>query len=119
MNGRTIGGDIVRRLQALNETLRDGKSVTERFTCRRVILKLDPQEYDPQMVKKARRILGLSQALFAQFLGYSASTVRAWEQGANSVPLPACRVMDEIRLCPDYWKKRLRDSMIEKSCESA
>ena len=117
MKRRTIGGDIVQRLKELNKTIADGKSVTERFTCSRVILNLDPQDYDPAMVKRTRKLLRVSQSLFAQFLGFSASAVRAWEQGINPVPLPACRFMDEIQRNPPYWKQRLQESVVEKQCE--
>ena len=35
-------------------------------------------------VESVRRMLGLSQALFAQFLGVSLHAVRAWENGGKT-----------------------------------
>ena len=75
------------------------------FTVRKIALKLQPSPVRPQAVKKARLSLGLSQALFAQLLGVSASTVQAWEQGKRQPDPMACRVLAGIRRDPSYWKK--------------
>lgn len=66
------------------------------------------------MVKRSRRLLRVSQALFAQFIGVSPSSVRSWEQGANRVPGMACRFMDEVNRHPAHWRRRLHESMIDK-----
>ena len=66
------------------------------------------------MVKKVRHQLGMSQVIFAQFLGVAASTVRSWEQGQNPVPGLACRFMDELNRNPSYWRERLEQAVIEK-----
>lgn len=61
----------------------------------------------PAEVKATRELLGASQAIFAQFLGVSASAVQDWEQGAKPPQGSACRLMHEIRRDPAYWRKRL------------
>lgn len=111
---KSVGAEIVERLRALNRTVKSGGKISERFTCNRVILDLAPRKYDPAMVKKVRKTLGASQAIFAQFLGVSASTVRAWEQGQNPVPPLACRFMDEINRNPAYWRDRIAESIVDK-----
>jgi putative transcriptional regulator len=60
-------------------------------------------------VKKARVTLCASQAIFAQFIGVSTSTVQDWEQGAKTPRGSACRMMDEILRNPDYWISRLKE----------
>lgn len=114
----TVGKEIVRSLKKLNQVIASGGRVTEHFTCTRVILKLEPRDYDPRMVKAVRRSLGVSQTLFAKFLGVSPSSVRSWEQGVNPVPAIACRFMDEIQACPGHWRERLLKAIVDKEVAS-
>ena len=93
----------------------DRAGIDKKFTVRKVTLDLSPSQYDPELVKTTREILGTSQAVFARFIGVSVRTVRAWEQGIN-VPMDiACRLMDEIRHDPKYWRARLRKLATAKS----
>jgi putative transcriptional regulator len=101
-------------LKGFAEALQRGDKITERFTCRKIILDLKPTPYNPALVKKTREILGVSQALFAHFLGVSVKTVHSWEQGSNTPNDMACRFMDEIRRDPGYWQGRLREAMVAK-----
>ena len=110
----SIGSQIARDLKKLNGVVKSGESVFDHFTCNRVILNLQPRDYTPEMVKDARKTLRMSQAIFAQFLGVSTSTVRSWEQGQNPVPGMACRFFDEISNNPGYWRERLRASVVDK-----
>ena len=96
---------MIEGLTEFAESLEAGEDVREKFTARRIALKLQPSPVRPQTVKRARLSLGLSQALFAQLLGVSASTVQAWEQGKRQPDPMACRVLAGIRRDPSYWKK--------------
>ena len=107
--GKSKGRKIVDRLRNFAETLERGDRITERFTCRTIRLNLEPQSYSPSLVKKTRRMLGASQAIFAQFLGVSIKTVHDWEQGRKPPRDVACRLMDEIRRDPVYWLNRLKE----------
>ena len=78
------------------------------------MLDLEPPAYGPEQVKQTRELLNASQALFAKFLGISASTVRAWEHGTNVPSAMACRFLDEIRRNPQHWIQRLKSAMIYK-----
>jgi putative transcriptional regulator len=102
-----VGQTMLKRLGAFVEALEKNQKISDRFTCRKIQLNLIPEPYNPQKIKKTRAILGLSQALFAQFLGVSARTIAAWERGAKTPQDIACRFMDEIRRNPDYWRDRL------------
>src|SRR5258708_32969948 len=96
----SVGTRIVGRLREFTESLESGEVVSESFTCRKVVLNLKPSRYNPELVKKTRKLLGVSQALFARFLGVSPQTVRAWEQDVNVPNDMACRFMEESRLDP-------------------
>jgi len=102
------------RLNTFAEALKSGKPISERFTCRKMELDLQPTPYNPSLVKKTRKLLNASQPLFARFLGVSVRTVRSWEQGINTPSDMACRFMDEIRRNPPYWIERLISAVVEK-----
>ncbi|RLS59321.1 MAG: helix-turn-helix domain-containing protein [Planctomycetota bacterium] len=87
--------------------LERGVDVAQTYTCRQIVLDLEPTVFDANRVVLSRKTLGLSQVLFAKFLGVSPKTVRAWEQGTNSPQDIACRLMDEILHDPDYWRGRV------------
>ncbi len=108
-SGDSLGSKISRRLKGFVDAGESGEDVSKRFTCRTIRLQLEPQQYNPDLVKKTRKLLGASQAIFAQFLGVSASAVQDWEQGEKPPKGSACRLMDEIRRDPEYWLKRLRE----------
>ncbi|MBI3464059.1 MAG: hypothetical protein HY000_13535 [Planctomycetes bacterium] len=77
-------------------------------------LKLEPSKYSAEMVRATRQLLQASQAVFARFLGVSVKTVRSWEQGINAPKDVAARFLDEIRRNPDYWRSRIRESIVVK-----
>lgn len=101
---------ITTRLEGFVDALTTGKGIPKHFTCRTVVLDLEPGVYDTAKVIATRRLLRASQTVFAQVLGVSPNAVRAWEQGLNLPSEIARRFMDEIRRNPDYWRQRLRES---------
>jgi putative transcriptional regulator len=113
----TVENEILEGLADFTDALEKGE-VLQRLTCRQINLDLQPTEYSPELVKKTRKALGVSQTVFARFLGVSPKTVRSWEQGVNSPSPMACRFMDEIRGDPPYWMERLRRALVsEPSCK--
>jgi putative transcriptional regulator len=111
---KSVAQDIVESLQEFVETLRSGADLETTFNCRRVEVKVAPTDYNGNVVGETRKLLRASQAIFAQFLGVSVQTVRAWEQGENVPSDIAKRFMDEIRHNPDYWRQRLREVVVVK-----
>lgn len=105
----SVGQKMVDRLKRFAEVLETTDSIPKRFTRRTVKLNLEPTPYDRERVKEVRKTLRASQAIFAQFLGVSVSSVRDWEQGAKSPRGSSCRIMDEILRDPGYWRDRLRE----------
>jgi len=99
---------IIQGLENFADALESGEDVTKLYTCRKVILNLQAIEYTPEMVKKARKALGVSQALFAQFIGASLSSVQKWESGEREPSTMACRFMDELLSNPRLYRKRFK-----------
>ncbi len=100
---------IIQGLEEFADVLESGEDIAKRFTCRKVVLDLHPTQYDSKQVREVRSLLGMSQSLFAQFLGVSASCVQGWEQGRRDPDEMACRFLEEIRLNPKYWRSRFLD----------
>ena len=111
----TIAEEILAGLNEFADALEGGnEDELQKFTCHRVILDLKPEPYSPEKVKTTRDMLSASQQLFAKFLGASVKTVRSWEQGIAEPNPMACRFMDEIRRNPDFYRKRLQESVKPK-----
>lgn len=104
----SVEDEILEALTGFTEALEKG-GVLDKYTLRQIKLNILPTRYDEALVKKTRKVLRVSQSLFATFLGVSPKTVRSWEQGINSPQPVACRFMDEIRRDPPFWKKRLQE----------
>ncbi len=108
---KSVEERIVSRLTRFADALEANKNIAKEFTCRTVVFDLEPVAYNRDMVKATRRLLGASQIIFARFLGVSAATVRGWEQGAVAPGRMACRFLDEIQRNPDFWRRRLNESV--------
>ena len=103
----TLGQRLTKSLQGAVDSLKRGEALSYRT----VVMQLEPSAYTPTKIVATRDLLAVSQGMFAQFLGVSPSTIRAWEQGAKDPSNMACRFMDEIRKNPDYWRNRMRESL--------
>jgi putative transcriptional regulator len=69
-------------------------------TARKVHLELPPW-YAPFLIREIRHKLSVSQAVFAQMLGVSASSVRAWEQGKREPEGPVRRLLQIAEAHPE------------------
>lgn len=63
-----------------------------------------PPWYAPFLIKEIRHKLSVSQAIFAEMLGVSASSVRAWEQGKREPDGPARRLLQIAEEHPEVFK---------------
>lgn len=52
------------------------------------------KEYSNTEIKEIRNNAGMTQSVFASFMGVSKKTVEAWECGRSHPTGPACRLMD-------------------------
>ncbi len=70
-----------------------------KVTSRKAHVELPPW-YAPHLIREIRQKLSVSQAIFAEMLGVSASSVRAWEQGKREPDGPARRLLQIAELHP-------------------
>ena len=112
---KSVGTRIIQGLTEFRDALRSGEKISERFTVRTVELRLEPRAFSDEDVRSVRSKMGLSQAIFAKFLGVSVKTVRSWEQGKRQPSDMACRFLDEISRDPEHWKRRLREELVVRS----
>lgn len=66
------------------------------------ILPLD--KFTSTEIKEIRKSTGLTQVLFAQFMGVSVKTVEAWEAGRNHPEGAACRLLSITKANPSFPK---------------
>jgi putative transcriptional regulator len=99
--------EMVAGLHELCDALEAGRPLEQVATVRTYRIDLTPPELSPADVRSIREGLGLSQALFADFLGVGLPTVRSWEQGQRVPSALARRFLGEIRSDSNYWRAKL------------
>ena len=61
---------------------------------RKTVYEIQPiKKYDNIQIKRIRASVGMTQVLFADYMGVSKKTVEAWEKGANHPTGTACRLI--------------------------
>jgi putative transcriptional regulator len=100
------GAKIVAAFEEALAALRSGAPPEARFTVRTYRVDFTPRAYGPDDVRRVRGLLGMSQTVFAHFLGVGATTVRAWEQGSRPPSPLARRFLEEIEAAPEHWRRR-------------
>ena len=69
------------------------------------ILSVAPVDvFTPGEIKNIRKSTGLTQVLFAKYMGVSVKTVEAWEAGRNHPEGAACRLLTLTRNDPSFPK---------------
>ena len=77
---------------ALDEAIKDTKTKKLKRTVRSI--EIEPAGvYSSVQVKNIREKIGLTQKLFAKYLGVSTKTVEAWEAGRNKPSGPSNRLL--------------------------
>ena len=104
----SAGSRILAAIEEATEVLRSEGIGSARLTVRTYKGVPSPGAYRPRDVERVRALLGVSQAVLAQFLGVNVNTVRSWEQGKRPPQPIACRFLAEIEARPGYWRRRLR-----------
>lgn len=68
--------------EGLNDAIKDVKA--SKKTLRRNVIQIEPLvDYKPKDIRNVRHKVGMTQGLFADYLGVSVKTVEAWECGIN------------------------------------
>lgn len=60
------------------------------------------ETFSSQEIKDIRNSTGLTQVLFAKYMGVSVKTVEAWEAGRNHPDGAACRLLTITRRNPNF-----------------
>ena len=87
-------------MSSLFEDLREGLQEAidyERGTgkAKRTVFMITPvNKYSNEQIKSIRNKSGMTQAVFANYMGVSKKTVEAWELGRTHPTGPACRLLD-------------------------
>ena len=63
------------------------------------------RRFDASEIRNIRVNTGLTQKLFAEYLGVSVKTVEAWESGKNEPLGSACRLLDLTKADPLFPQK--------------
>lgn len=84
-------------MTGLSEAVEDAKS-KKKMLKRRVVTVMPVKEYQPEEVKKIRNTVGMSQKIFASYLGVSDKTVEAWESGTNHPSGAASRLLNMMEM---------------------
>ncbi len=101
------GAKIVGAFEEAIALMQTREPLERHFTVRTYKVEFTPRDYGPDDVRRVRGLLGMSQVLFARFLGVDANTVRSWEQGTRPPSSIARRFMDEIESDPAHWRQRI------------
>ena len=65
---------------------------------KRIVTIIPVNEYKASEVKQIRNTTGLSQKLFASYIGVSVKTVEAWEAGTNHPSGAASRILSMMEM---------------------
>lgn len=80
--------------EALTEAIEEAKSGSKSLKRTTRTINIEPiKHYSPAKIKLIRHEVGLTQKLFAQYLGVSTKTIEAWEAGRNRPSGSSCRLL--------------------------
>ena len=91
-------------IAGLQEAINDSVSEKKKLP-RRVVAIVPVKEYNSREVKAIRNSTGLSQKLFAGYMGVSVKTVEAWEAGTNHPSGTASRILNMMEMDSNLTKK--------------
>lgn len=91
-------------IAGLNEAVEDTKS-SEKKLRRREVTILPVKTYGAEEVRTIRNSTGLSQRLFAGYMGVSEKTVEAWESGRNQPSGAASRLLHMMEMDSELTKE--------------
>ena len=88
----------------LAEAIEDMQSKEKKLK-RRVVTIVPVKEYAADEIKAIRKSTGLSQKLFAGYMGVSDKTVEAWESGKNRPSGTASRLLTMMEMNAELTKE--------------
>ena len=67
------------------------------------VLSISPVDrFSADEIRNIRKNTGMTQVLFAKYMGVSVKTVEAWESGRNHPEGTACRLLSMTRIDPAF-----------------
>lgn len=98
------GGDIVSVFGDIKTGLEQAIDYEKgKLKAKTVTLTIKPVDsFTSEEIKKIRHDTGMTQVLFAKFVGVSVKTVEAWEAGRNHPDGAACRILAMTQNDPSF-----------------
>lgn len=87
-------------LTGLSEAVEDSQ-ISKPKLKKKVVTIVPVKEYQADEIKKIRKTTGLSQKMFASYMGVSDKTVEAWEAGINHPSGAASRILSMMEMNSD------------------
>ncbi len=87
-------------MSGLAEAIEDAQSTNKKLK-RNTVTIVPVKEYSAKEVKSIRKSTGMSQKLFASYMGVSDKTVEAWEAGKNHPSGAASRILNMMEMNSD------------------
>ncbi|MBE5941840.1 MAG: helix-turn-helix domain-containing protein [Lachnospiraceae bacterium] len=84
-------------MRGLSEAIEDAQSKDKKLK-RHVVEVVPVKSYSAGEIKAIRNKMGLSQRLFAGYMGISVKTVEAWEAGLNHPSGAASRILNMMEM---------------------
>ena len=91
-------------MTGLQKGIDDAKDSGPRLSRRNVTV-VPVKNYSPAEIKNIRNSIGMSQHVFAWYLGISVKTVEAWEAGTNHPSGAAGRLLSMMEMDPQLTEK--------------
>ena len=91
-------------MTGLAEAIEDARAKDKKLK-RRVVTIVPVKEYEASEIKAIRNSTGLSQKLFAGYMGVSDKTVEAWESGKNKPSGAASRLLAMMEMDSELTKE--------------
>ena len=73
-----------------------------------------PEWNDKQIIRLRKDVLGVSQPVFASYLGVSLAALRSWEQGLKRPSSTARRLLQVLSKDPDRFIRLIKDIRVPK-----
>lgn len=99
-----MGGVYESIVAGLTEAIEDAQC-TEKKLKRRIVTIVPVKEYTASEIQTIRKSTGLSQKLFAGYMGVSDKTVEAWESGKNRPSGAASRLLAMMEMNSELTKE--------------
>lgn len=87
-------------MSGLTEAVEDAKGTHKKLK-RRMVSIIPVKDYSPKEIQQIRKETGMSQKLFAGYMGVSVKTVEAWEAGTNHPSGAASRILNMMEMDSD------------------